>query len=441
MKRLLLLIMITPFFVQAQILNWGTHTTVNTAADGYGRPRIVLTVNDSPFIIWTKESTPKSIKAVKWNGTAFSAVYDIVGADLAPTGFIGPEIAAKGDTVYIIFESQLHNNHVIYLKRSFDGGLTFSDTIRVSDDSDSHKFAMPNVAVREDGNPLISYMECLPSWTDWKQVVKTSFNFGMSFSAATDVSALAPGEPCDCCQSTMVTNGNNVYLLFRNDVNNVRNSYIAKSDDDGQTFTVTQDLDDMNWVLSSCPTSSPVGVVNSDSIMVVRRSGASGVNELYVSNVHKDNLQKSYYQTIDPIGFGLQDNPEVVAAGNIVAVVWKDNRNNNTDCFLSYSTNGVAVLSGSVSLTDSTTFGHKKNPDIAYADGTFHMVYTATSQHAIVYVHASIGGSTAINELSDKDQQHIAVYDALGKSTQLKRNTPLFYQYPNGSVKQKIVVE
>ena len=43
---------------------------------------------------------------------------------------------------------------------------------------------MPNVAVREDGNPVISYMECLPNWTDWKQTVRTSFDFGTTFSAA-----------------------------------------------------------------------------------------------------------------------------------------------------------------------------------------------------------------------------------------------------------------
>ena len=115
------------------------------------------------------------------------------------------------------------------MKRSFDGGLTFSDTIRVSDNSNTHKFAMPNLTVREDGNPVISYMECLRGWTHWKQMVKTSFNFGTTFSAATDVSALAPGEPCDCCQSTLVSSGNSVFLLFRNNDVNVRNSYIAKS--------------------------------------------------------------------------------------------------------------------------------------------------------------------------------------------------------------------
>ena len=108
---------------------------------------MVITANNSPFVIWSKATTPKAIRGRKWNGTAFGNAVDLVTSDLMPTGFIGPEVAAKGDTVYLIFESLLHSNHVIYLKKSFDGGLTFSDTIRVSENSNTNYFFMPNVAV------------------------------------------------------------------------------------------------------------------------------------------------------------------------------------------------------------------------------------------------------------------------------------------------------
>ena len=267
--RLFIILLLLPFLSVSQQLLPSIYTVISSGtSEGYDRPRVVVTANSSPFVIWSKASNPKAIRAVKWNGTSFGAPINLVTSDLMPTGFIGPEIASKGDTVYLIFESLLHNNHIIYLKRSYDGGLTFSDTIRVSEDSDLHKYAMPNIAVCEDGNPIISYMQCLPNWTDWKQAVRTSSNFGQTFSTANDVSVLAPGEPCDCCQSTIVTSGNNdVFLLFRNNDNNVRNSYIAKSNDGGITFTTTEDLDDVNWVFNACPTSSPVGAVIGDSIM------------------------------------------------------------------------------------------------------------------------------------------------------------------------------
>ena len=437
--------LLLPLFSFAQFLNSSIPYILSSGpSEGYERPRVVITANNSPFVIWSKPSTPKAIKARKWNGNSFDSAFDLVNADLMPTGFIGPEISAKGDTVFLIFESLLHNNHVIYLKRSFDGGLTFSDTIRVSDNSNTHKFAMPNISVREDGNPVVSYMECLPNWTDWKQVVKTSFNLGMSFSPATDVSALASGEPCDCCQSTLVTNGNSVYLLFRNNDNNVRNTYIAKSTDDGLTFSDTQDLDDINWVLNACPTSSPVGAVIGDSIMVIRRNGGSGVNELYKSNVNKDDLQKSYFSQVESSGSSLQDKAEIATDLNNFVSVWDENRNGNKDCFYSViGSDGKSLYNGIIS--DTATFGHKIEPDITYGGpytGNFSVVYTASTAREVHFLYSTLTQISAINEgLNLNNKKLIKSANLLGKNITPSSNKPFINIYNDGSVERKIVIE
>ena len=439
------------FFLLLPIFSFGqyfsssaTYILSSGPSEGYDRPRVVIMANNSPFVIWSKPSTPKAIKARKWNGIAFDSTFNLVNSDLMPTGFIGPEIAANGDTVYLIFESLLHNNHVIYLKRSFDGGITFSDTIRVSDNSNTHKFAMPNISVRDDGNPIVSYMECLPNWTDWKQVVKTSFNFGMSFSPGTDVSALAPGEPCDCCQSTLVTNGNNVYLLFRNDDSNVRNTYIAQSIDNGLTFSAIEDLDDINWVLNACPTSSPVGAVIGDSIMVVRRNGGSGVNELYKSNVNKDDLQKSYFSQVESSGSSLQDKAEIATDLNNFVSVWEENRNGNKDCFYSViGSDGKSLYNGIIS--DTATFGHKIEPDITYGGpytGNFSVVYTASTAREVHFLYSTLTQISAINEgLNLNNKKLIKSANLLGKNITPSSNKPFINIYNDGSVERKIVIE
>jgi len=444
MKSILFFLLL-PIFSFAQCLSPSTTYILSSgSAEGYDRPRVVITANNSPFVIWSKPSAPKAIKARKWNGTAFDSAADLVNADLMPTGFIGPEIAAKGDTVYLIFESLLHNNHVIFLKRSFDGGLTFSDTIRVSDNSNTHKFAMPNISVREDGNPVVSYMECLPNWTHWKQMVKTSFDFGMSFSLAADVSALAPGEPCDCCQSTLVTNGSNVYLLFRNNDINVRNSYIAQSTDDGLTFTTSQDLDDIDWVLNACPTSSPVGAVSGDSIMVVRRNGGSGLNELYKSNVNKDDLQKSYFTQIESSGSTLQDQPKIATDLVHFVSIWEENRNGIKESFYNVmGNNGISLCNGLIS--DTATIGHKLKPDIAYGGPyaeTFSVVYSASTAKEVHFRYSPIMYGVAVNEnLSSGDKKLLKSVDLLGKTVIPESNMPFINIYNDGSVERKIVVE
>lgn len=388
------------FVCNAQSLNWTTVQNVNNG-QSYGRPRITLTQNNAPLVIWKTTATNASIKAAKWNGTTFSAPYDVVSSALVPTGFIGPEIASKGDTIYLIFLSGLSQNNAVMLISSFDGGLSFSDTLRVSDNSNTHKYSMPNVAVNHDGNPIISYMECTDSWTEYKQMVKISSDFGNTFSAAIDVSALAPGEPCDCCKSSLVANGNEVFLLFRNNDNNVRNAYIAKSSDGGNTFNAVSDIDNVNWVINACPSTSPQGMISGDSVVVVRRSGANGQNRMLLSNVNATDLQYSYNHNIDPISFGLQDYPEIDGNKDTIGIVWQDNRNSYMDCFFSFSTNGTAAISGSTILNDTNITGSKLNPDIAYANKTFHFVYLGSNTHTIYYRTATFAANTAIQDKKD----------------------------------------
>lgn len=383
----------------AQVLNWTVAQSISSGSQsGYGRPRVVTTADNAPLVMWTKTSTPKSIKVSKWNGSSFSAPYDIVSSILEPTGFIGPEIASKGDTVYVVFVSARSPNNYVYLISSFDGGLTFSDTVRVSDNSNTHKFSMPNVEVNTDGNPIVSYMTCTTSWTDWEQIVKVSFDYGNTFSSAFDVSALAPGEPCDCCKSTLVGNGNDVFLLFRNNDMDVRNSYVAKSSDGGFTFTITNDIDDADWIIGSCPSTSPQGMLSGDSIVVVRRSAANSQDKLLLSAVNKTDLQYTYNHNIDPISFGVQNYPEIAGNEDTIGVVWQDNRNSYMDCYFSYTISGANAVSGSVYLSDTNTVGSQTDPDVCYANGTFHFVYVNVGTHEIMYRSANFANSTSIKE-------------------------------------------
>ena len=80
-----LLVCIEP---NAQTLNWSATQAISSGSQsGYDRPRVVTTANNSPLIMWTKTSTPKSVRVSKWNGTSFSMPYDIVSPVLEVTGF------------------------------------------------------------------------------------------------------------------------------------------------------------------------------------------------------------------------------------------------------------------------------------------------------------------------------------------------------------------
>ncbi|MGY8987678.1 MAG: sialidase family protein [Flavobacteriales bacterium] len=442
MKRILFILSTLLSTISYSQINFSAETIISNDTMGYGRPRMAITANDIPVVIWFKEGSNQSIKISRGTGGGtFLTPTDVVSPDLDPTGFIGPEIAAKGDTIYITFICGAYSNDAIMIKKSFDGGLTFSDTVRVSPNDNSFKYSMPNVAVKDDGNPIVTYMQSSSTWTDWEQMVNISTDYGTTFLSGVDASAISPGEPCDCCKSTIVTQGNDIYLLFRNDVSNVRNTYISKSTDGGLTFTSYQDLDDLNWSIPSCPTSSPNGVINGDSILVASRSGATGIHQVYYTNVNSYNLQNDYYRTIDEIGPGLQDKVEVAGEGNTLGIVWQDSRSGNNACYLSYTTDGASNIGGSIEMSDSNAVGHKMLPDIEYSNGKFHFVYTYNSGHSIIYKTLDLSGFNAINTPNNTDKTLLKTADLLGRECVPQKNIPYLNIYKDGTVEKRIELE
>jgi hypothetical protein len=426
---------------KGQAIQFDQHLTVSENSDGFGRPRVKLTNGDAPLIIWRKDATPKTLRASSWDGLSFSQPYDILQNGILPSSWDGPEVATKGDTVYVVFTSLATTQSAIMLIKSFDGGINFSDTIRVSENNPLHKFRMGNVEINNDGNPVVGYMQYLLNWNEPKQMVNTSLSFGSSFLGATEASALALGEPCDCCKSSLVCDGNNVFLLFRNNESNMRNSYIAKSTDGGLNFSSVADMDDYIWSLSSCPATTPRGVLSGDSIVVVKRSGATGNNEVVCSNVSMQNLNYSYNNNIDFISGVVQNYPEVSASGDTIIAVWQDNRESYQDCYMSFSTEGPHALQGSLSFTDTSFFGQKIDPDVEFKNGIAHLVYLNSTEHKIVYLKATFQSPSNSNEhFHQNTLRKISQIDILGRKTEINKGVQIVVD-EKGGVKKRIILK
>ena len=382
---------LTSLFAISQEISWSSYQSISSGADGYGRPRICLTQNNHPFIIWTKDNSPKTINASRWDGNSFTFPYSILPNGLDPAGgWQAPEIASNLDTIYIIFVSTAITNNAIFLIRSFDGGVSFSDTIRVSDDSNINRYNLPNITINDSGHPIVTYMEYELNWHNPRQIVKVSNDYGSTFNTPVNGSHLSPGEPCDCCRADIVSVGDDVYLLYRNNDVIIRDSYISHSSDGGLTFSSFVDIDFVSWNFPNCPSSTPRAVISGDSLIVARRSGAiNNINEMYLSAVNRFDLQLTYNNVIDPLGFGLQDYPELAGSEDTIGIVWQDNRSGVIDCYISHTFLGASSLNGSVKLTDSNSLGNQTDPDIAYSKNVFYFVYIDNNSHEIIFVTAS----------------------------------------------------
>ena len=400
-------------FVNSQQLFFNNHTTVSSGADGYGRPRIDLVSDDKPIVIFRKNSSPKTIRISKWNGNHFDSPVDIISPGIFPSSQDGPELATKGDTVYVVFTSSLFGNPCIFMVKSFDGGISFSDTIRVSENNPPQICRMGNVEIDNIGNPVISYMKYNLNFSEPKQMIRTSNDFGDTFNQAVVASNIS-SEPCECCKSSLIVSDSNIFVLYRNNENNKRNSHVSKSSNGGVSFDLVRDIDDYDWILNNCPTSTTNGVVLFDSLLIVKKSGATGNNEVVITSVDKENLEYNYNRNIDFLPNVEQSFPEIANSEDSIFIVWEDNRNGISNCFLSYSLSGVGNLSKGILFTDSANIGPKYSPHLAYKNGNLHLVYIDFIDNSIKYVKSDFNQLTYINH-TEKNNYKLINFDIIGR--------------------------
>ena len=100
--------------------------------------------------------------------------------------------------------------------------------------------------------------------------------------------------------------------------------------------------------------------------------------------------------------------------------------------------NGVSLHTGIIS--DTSTFGHKMEPDIAYIDGTnFAITYTGSTQAH--FVIATLTELVLVEEISNQNRRLTLSVDLLGKTIIPENNKPFINIYDDGSIERKIIIE
>ncbi|MBA3828137.1 MAG: exo-alpha-sialidase [Taibaiella sp.] len=221
MKLLFTSLLIISLSVQAisQTITWGTPVIVNPGST-YGNlhPRVTLNRSGNPMVLWGKTDTRAYFS--RWNGTAFTTPLAVgnTGINVFAQSWAGPDIASYGDTVYVTMKRTPENtsmNHM-YMSHSYDGGITFSDTVKI-DNIGANMSRFPIVTTTSTGNPLVAFMKFSPTFTTAKYVVSRSTDYGMTFSPEVAASATTDSV-CDCCPASLVSSGNNVIMLNRENI-------------------------------------------------------------------------------------------------------------------------------------------------------------------------------------------------------------------------------
>ena len=406
------------------IISWEEEIFVTqTNQFGNTRPRITLAANDVPVVIFGKTSTGLLYTA-RLNGSIFDTPVTLLPGTVSSylTTWTSPDIASKGDTVIAVFKAMSMDLGKVYAVRSIDGGITFSDTIRVDNHDSGHAW-MPSLDMDENGNPSIVYMAHDASMTNPRYNVVHSIDQGITYQPEMEIALSIPDEACDCCPAEYVIDGAQHALLYRNNDANIRDIYAVYSDDDGANYSSYTNVNNLNWTLSSCPSTGPHGIFNNGKLLTSSASAASGKYRAYLSETVTSPsliLQSQTMMTPPQNINGVQNYPRISGKNDTIVLIWQENSPSNNDIFSGITVSGsIQELVDSKAIVNDSTLGSQSNPDIIYANGKIHCVFQDAISGKVIYKR----GILSMNSISQIPDQDIIVFpNPLSTSLTIKSN-------------------
>ncbi|MBK7553728.1 MAG: T9SS type A sorting domain-containing protein [Flavobacteriales bacterium] len=381
---------------QTTAVAWTAPLDCNAAGDGALRPRITINGDGNPVVLWATIH-PTAI-TLSWATVPLSLArwrVSAPGCVPAVADWMGSSIASFGNTVWVVMKGTPEESKPVYVRRSDDGGYTWGDTMRV-EPYDGLVSRFPSIALDDPDAPLVQYMQFDSGYFGARQVV--SHMMGGGFMSPVQVSTpFAPGDVCDCCPNQVVVQGSNVVALYRNAGPNIRVMWGASSDDGGVTFPFGAEIDTTGWALNSCPSSGPDGYLDGDSLRYVWMSGANNGTKVYLGNALAADLSLGAQWNVQPGQMQMlqQNFPRIAGSGDTLGIVWQQSMAGQHEILFSWSVTGPSGLSTPDTVNLDPT-GAQKTPDIAYADGAFHIVWSELATGQVRYRKATLTNDVGV---------------------------------------------
>ncbi len=379
------------FGSSAQTIHWDNPLPVNNGSNGQAGPQIGFLNANTPVVAWGEAGTDQLWLSI-WSGDAFQPAIQVpTGGYASPVyDFGGFDMATGAGNIYIVFENYTHG---IFCVRSVDGGQTFDPPVPVYHLEPGLFATLATVTTDDNGHPIISFILENDNETQGTYRTARSLDGGLSFQPLVTSSAPADGDfVCECCWGDMAVSGDSIWLAFRRNDNNVRDIWISRSTDSGQSFDLAADADPINWTSNVCPISGPSLIKTSDELVTAWMSVSGGLARVHLSTVDPAEMTLTASLTLPLTGTGPQNRPSVSASTNGYLVVWEESGlpDTGTDIMMSYSESGFSDI-GQLTERATPLTGIQRYPDLAYSDERFHLVFSDIPSGQVWYQSGTVG--------------------------------------------------
>jgi BNR repeat-like domain len=192
---------------------------------------------------------------------------------------MGPNMAASGNTIYINWADIRRTPAWSYVDVCFawssDAGKTFTGDPRINNDTMRSQH-QPSIAAADSvvycvwhGFPPSGQLDPTPIF------IRRSRDYGRTFDTQRRIDyyddipkGISIGS-CNCCRPWVMTDGgSSLYVAYRIDSANIRDIFLLRSTDRGETWEPARRVSRGMWNFDACPGSGPAGAVRNDTVFV-----------------------------------------------------------------------------------------------------------------------------------------------------------------------------
>lgn len=215
----------------------------------------------------------------------------------------GPEfVVAPDGTIHMVWmEQRIANSPDVFYSRGTKHGTEWTQPVDISQDGQIATQDFASIAVDSSGNVYVA-------WVDNREVpqgksmndhiyITRSFNGGMTWDAPrrAEKNPGAIGGSCECCRTAIAASADgDLYIVYRTNMENIRDIFVARSTDKGETFEESIRVQTKEWRINACPATGPMAALDSrENLHMVYRSAANANKAVVFYNL----LPKGFDQT------------------------------------------------------------------------------------------------------------------------------------------------
>ena len=247
---------------------------------------------------------------------------------------------------------------------SNNNGQTFDTPIILHNTTDIT--SSPAIAT-EGNNVYVTWNDGSTSTTGITNIfLVVSNNNGQTFSAPINLSNVT-NNSINTLNSEITTSDNNVYVLWEGDrAGQNQDIFFTASNNNGQTFSNPMNISKSGGVTfssdGSVPTEERSIVTQGNNVYIIWKHEISGIFDIFFA-VSNNNGQTFSNPINVSNNIGNSNDPKIDIKGNNVYIIWRDNTSSNYEILFAVSNNNGQTFTAPINL--SNNIGFSENPNIA----------------------------------------------------------------------------